>query len=228
MWRHWEWKQAAWFLNPCFLSAILHGTCGGWQKAMSMQKAEIKGCSFWRSRLIVWGENGSNAPNPLPEEASPHSGAAGAGISGQTPGGMETCPVLTCWLKGNAGWAERGSPSPQKQLFLAQVGCYLTTLQPHFETGEGRKTEDNMAPHKTLRAEQAQWIFRRGGDMVFILEHQLILFRSALLDLAEQMFHVSCAAGATPSTIWAEAQTYIPAHSGWKAQGEKSFPASRW
>lgn len=42
-----------------------------------------------------------------------------------------------------------------------------------------------------------------------------------------QIFHVSCAAGTTPSTIWAEAQTYTPAHSGWKAEGEKGFPGSK-
>lgn len=34
------------------------------------------------------------------------------------------------------------------------------------------------------------------------------------------------AAGATPSTIWAEAQTYIPAHNGQKAAGEKGFSDS--
>lgn len=59
--------------------------------------------------------------------------------------------------------------------------------------------------------------------MIFILEHQLILLRSPLLDPSEQTFHVSCAAGTTPSTIWAEAQTYIPAHTAWKAEGEEGF-----
>lgn len=39
-----------------------------------------------------------------------------------------------------------------------------------------------------------------------MLEHQLILLRSPLLDPSEQIFLISCAAGATPSTIWAEVQ----------------------
>lgn len=60
--------------------------------------------------------------------------------------------------------------------------------------------------------------------MIFILEHQLILLTVPRLDPLEQIFHISCAAGATPSMIWAEAQIYIPAHSGWKAEGEKGFP----
>lgn len=59
--------------------------------------------------------------------------------------------------------------------------------------------------------------------MIFILEHQLILLTVPLLDYLEQIFHIPCAAGATPSMIWAEAQTY----SGWEAEGEKGFPGSK-
>lgn len=63
--------------------------------------------------------------------------------------------------------------------------------------------------------------------MIFILEHQLILLRSPLLDPSEQIFHASCAAGATPSTIWAKTQTYIPAHNGQKAGREKGFSGGK-
>lgn len=64
--------------------------------------------------------------------------------------------------------------------------------------------------------------------MIFILEHQLILLRSPLLDPSEQIFHVSCAAGATPSVIWAETQTYpSPQWRDEKAGREQGFPGSK-
>lgn len=62
--------------------------------------------------------------------------------------------------------------------------------------------------------------------MIFILEHQLIPLPVPLLDPLEQIFHISCAAGATPRTM-AEAQTYIPAHDAWEAEGEKGFSDSK-
>lgn len=63
--------------------------------------------------------------------------------------------------------------------------------------------------------------------MIFILEHQLIPLPVPLLDPLEQIFHISCAAGATPSTIWADAQTHVPAHNAWEAEGEKGFSGSK-
>lgn len=98
--------------------------------------------------------------------------------------------------------------------------------RPHFERGRDWKTEDNMAPHKLLRVGEAQRLLSRDGEMAFILEHQLILLRSPLLDPSEQIFHISCAAGATPCTIWAEAQTHTPGCYKGKAKGEKGYSSS--
>ncbi|KAL0621882.1 hypothetical protein AAY473_010216 [Plecturocebus cupreus] len=63
-----------------------------------------------------------------------------------------------------------------------------------------------MAPRKLLSTGEAQRLCGKDGDTIFILERQLILLRSTLLDLSEQTFHIPYPAGTTPSTIWAEGQ----------------------
>lgn len=72
-----------------------------------------------------------------------------------------------------------------------------------------------------LSAGEAQGLLSKDGEVIFILEHQLIPLPVPLLDPLEQLFHISSAAGATPSTIWAEAQTSIPARNAGEAEGEK-------
>lgn len=119
-----------------------------------------------------------------------------------------------------------GSPAPTETTLSSRNMELFNDTRPHFETGEGRKTVNNMAPHKLLRAGDTRWLFSKDGEPIFILEHQLILLRWPLLDPSEQILHVSCTAGATPSVIWADTQTYIPAHNGQKAEGEKGFSDS--